>query len=242
MAENAAADLSQMNQETALAQAALQDGQPQGHMDTQADHHHEEKDANVKAIALIGAGMGAMGIGLFAGLWLLLNLFKRIPATPDAHISPLALDPPMPLAPRIQDANAPNYLQFLRFEEATLHSSGSVPLEENAWQREAGTMAGSRGTVAVPNSTASKTATNLYNPGPGVLGPEGAQQPQQSVRISLEQAQAALLQRGFHTRPQTKPPFLQQGAAGAGKPESLPLGMQPTGTYRADVGPSGKNP
>jgi hypothetical protein len=220
MAESTGTALAQMNQETALAQEALRDESPQGHPDTQADRRHEERDANLKAIALIAAGMGALGIGMFGGLWLLLGLFTRFPAASDAPISPLALNPPTPSAPRIEDATPQNYRKFLQAEEDILHSAGPIPPQERASERPLG------------------------NPGPGAEGLQGDQSPSGNKRISLEQAKAALLQRGFATRPQTgAPPFPQNAPVGGrGKPESLPLGMQPTGTYRADMGPGGKQP
>ncbi len=229
MAESTGIALSQMNLETGLAQDALRDELPQGYPDTQANHLHEERDANLRIITLTTAGMGALGIGMFVGLWLLLGLFTRIPATPDAPISPLALNLPPPPAPRIEDATPQNYQIFLSSEEHWLHSSGPLPAENHS----PNTMADSTGAV-----------TPLSNPGPGVVGPGGEQFPVGTTHISLEQAEVGLLQRGFDTRPQTgTTPFPQQAPAGGlGKPESLPLGMQPTGTYRADVGPQGKNP
>ena len=249
MADNPAVSVPQMNQETVLAQEALRDEAVQGHSDPSADHRHETRDADTARIAWIGAGMAAMGIVMFVGLWLLLNLFKRIPNTLDVPLSPLALNPPTPVAPRIQDANAPNYQQFLRSEESTLSGSGPIPPEESAWQREAGTMAGSRGTPPSAPSNAQSSPpgrdnANLYNPEPGVLGPNGGQETEGTTHIPIEQAKTALLQSGLPARSQNESLPSPQLApiAGSGKPESLPLGMQPTGTYRADVGPMGKNP
>lgn len=247
MADNPAVSVPQMNQETILAQEALRDETAQGYSDASAAHRHETRDADVKRIAWIGAGMAALGMSMFLFLWLLLGLFKRIPNSPDAPISPLALKPPTPVAPRIQDATPQNYQRFLRSEEETLNGSGPTPAEESAWQRETGTMAGSRGTSQTTAGSSLQPggqSPNLYNPGPGVVGASGAQQPEGNRHIPLEQAKAALLRRGFDARPQNEPsPFPQNAPdAGRGKPESLPLGMQPTGTYRADVGPTGKNP
>ncbi len=249
MADDPMASVPQMNQETVLAQQALHDETVQGRPEASAERRHETRDADVKRIAWIGMGMGALGIGMFTGLWLLLGLFKRLPNAPDAPISPLALNPPMPVAPRIQDASAPNYQRFMHSEEDTLNGSGPVPPEEGAWRREAGTMAGSRGTpLSAPSNAQSsppgRDNANLYNPGPGILGLNGAQEPEGTTHIPIEQAKTALLRSGFASRPQNEPsPFPQAApAAGQDKPESLPLGMQPTGTYRADVGPLGKNP
>ena len=203
----------------------------------------------LRRIAWIGAGMAAMGIGMFVGLWLLLDLFKRIPNTPDVPISPLALNPPTPVAPRIQDATPQNYQRFLRSEESTLNGSGPIPPEESAWQREAGTMAGSRGTPPSAPSNAQSSPpgrdnANLYNPGPGVLGPTARRSRKEPRTFPLSRPKPLCCNPGFATRPQNEPPPFPQNApvAGQGKPESLPLGMQPTGTYRADVGPRGKNP
>lgn len=245
MADDPMASVPQMNQETVLAQQALHDETAQGRPEASADHRHETRDADTARIAWIGISMGILGIGMFTGLWLLLGLFKRLPDAPDTPISPLALNPPLPLAPRIQDASAPNYRRFLRSEEDTLNGSGPIPPEEGAWQREAGTMAGSRGMpLPAPHGTPPQSvAANLYNPGPGVLGANGAQQAEGVARIPIEEAKAALLRHGFPTRSQTAASLQQDApAAGQDKPESLPLGMQPTGTYRADVGPLGKNP
>lgn len=222
MAEDPGISVPQMNQETALAQEALRDQQPQGHPNRQANHRHEERDADIRAVGLTGAGMGALGIFMFAGLWLLLGLFQRTAARPRVPVSPLALNPPTPAAPRIQDATPQAYQRFLRLEEHTLHSTGPVPAEESLWNGEAAFAAG------IQPSTL----------GPGVFGPEGIQVSEGDRHLPISQAEATLLQQGFPTRPQVG----QSAEAGSGKPESLPLRLQPTGAYRADIGPTGKNP
>lgn len=244
MVENPAVSVPQMNQETVLAQEALRDEAPQGHPDAEADFHHETRDADVVRIGRIGAGMGTLGICLFLFLWLLLSLFRHIPVPVERSISPLALNPPTPMEPRIQEATPQNYQRFLGKQEAILNSSGAVPPEERAWQRDASTRAGSRGDlrVAVPFTT--NATPNLDNPGPGVIGPNSAQMAAETVHRPIEEAENELLNRGFPTRPEPRRSSFPQAAplAGWGKPESLPLAMQPTGAYRADVGPMGKNP
>jgi len=220
MAESTGTALSQMNQETALAQEALRDERPQGQPDPQADRRHEERDANLRAIALTTTAMAVLGIGMHLGLWWLLRLFMHTPAPPDAPISPLALNPPTPMAPRIEDATRQNYERFLRSEADILSSSGPVSLQPPP------------------------AAPPISNPGPGVIGPEGDQSPTGSTRIPVEEAKAALLQRGFATRPQTETTSMPQNApaTGAGKPESLPLRTQSPGTYRVNEGLEGTRP
>ena len=220
MAESTGTALSQMNQETALAQEALRDERPQGYPDPQADRCHEERDANLKVIALTTTAMGVMAIGMHVGLWLLLRFFTRTPAPPDAPISPLALNPPTPMAPRIEDATRQNYRRFLRSEVDILGSSGAVALQPR---------------LPVPP---------ISNPGPGVIGAEGDQSPTGNTRIPVEEAKAALLQRGFATRPPIETTSMPQSApaTGAGNPERLPLRMQSPATYRINERPEGTRP
>lgn len=224
MPESTGTALSQMNQETALAQEALRDERPQGRPDAEVDRRHEERDANLKAIALTATGMGVLGIGIFLGLWLLLGLFTRTPAPPDAPISPLALNPPTPPAPRIEDATPQNYRLFLRAEEEMLHSSGPLAPGERA--------------VGPTSGSSPSAAPSLTNPGPGVVGPGGNESPAGTVHISVEQAEDALLQRGFATRPQAEP----SPSDAIDSPNSLPRVIQPPDTYRAQPGPEGQNP
>lgn len=209
MAETSGTSLSQMNQETALAQDALRDEQPQGAPDPAVDRTHEERDVNSKRIALFALTMGLLGIGMHMSLWLLLAHFTHTPVPPDASISPLALQPPTPIAPRIEEATPENYRRFLETEERILHSAGPMPL--------------------------STSLPALADPGPGVEGTQGAETPTGTTRIPLEDAENALLTRGFANRPQTTPAE-EDGS------EAPQRSIQPAGAYRPDEGTEGKRP
>lgn len=122
----------EMNQSTTLAQEPLRDETAQGRPDTSQNHRHEPKDANIKAIALIGAGLALLGLLMFGTLWLQINHYRRTPAPPAAPISPLALQQPVPGPPRVQDVNEQNNQRFIHQELDALRGSNAIPPPEGS--------------------------------------------------------------------------------------------------------------
>jgi hypothetical protein len=104
---------------------------PQGAPASEADHRHEQRDANIRLVALFAGIMIALAIGMHLLLGGMMALFRRTPA-PDAAGLPPIRSAPVP-APRLWNFPEPdrrtpeqNYAARRREEERLLTTYGWV--------------------------------------------------------------------------------------------------------------------
>jgi hypothetical protein len=73
------------------------DEQPQGLPAAESDHRHEQRDANIRLVALAGGILIALALGILLSIAWALALFRRTPAPIDVALPPIrAIQTPSP--------------------------------------------------------------------------------------------------------------------------------------------------
>lgn len=117
-----------INEEQEIARRRHTDAQIQGYPLSLADHRHEMSDVNITFISLIGTSMALTGMILLRSLWLMMIDFKLHPYQEQARISPLALQQPVPIPPRIEEGTVQRQIEYRQSELSLLHRSDGTNL------------------------------------------------------------------------------------------------------------------